>query len=204
MALNVGVTVATIVMFIENGVAQLPADGVNIYIAVPGTDVLMLDGLHVPVIPSFDTSGSAGAAVFWQYEFAIVGKVGETVATMVMLKDAGAAQLPAVGVNVYVVVPGTVVVMAAGLHVPVIPSFDTSGSVGAVAFWQYEFVMVGKVGATLPTIEIFKEAGFAQLPADGVNVYVTIPRADVLMMAGLHVPVIASFDVNGNRGGVEF
>ena len=60
--------------------------------------------------------------------------------------------------------------MLAGLHVPVIPSFEVDGSAGAVAFWQYEFVIVGKVGVMLPTIVIFKETGVAQVPAvDGVN-----------------------------------
>ena len=54
----------------------------------------MLDGLHVPVIPSFDVAGSAGAVVLWQYETAIVGKVGETLITIVMLKETGIAQLP--------------------------------------------------------------------------------------------------------------
>jgi hypothetical protein len=100
MALNVGVTVPTIVMFKEAGVAQLPADGVNVYVTVPGTAVLMLAGLHVPGIPSFDTDGSTGTPVFWQYEFAMVGKVGDTLATIAMLKEAGFAQLPAAGVNV--------------------------------------------------------------------------------------------------------
>ena len=47
----------------------------------------MLAGLHVPAIPSFDVSGSAGAAALWQYEFAMVGKVGVTLLTMVMLKE---------------------------------------------------------------------------------------------------------------------
>jgi hypothetical protein len=170
MELNVGVTVPTIVMFKETGVEQLPADGVNVYVAVPGTDVLMLAGLHVPVIPSFDTNGSAGAVACWQYEFAMVGKVGVTVPTIVMFKEAGVAQLPAEGVNVYVVVPGTDVLMLTGLHVPVIPSFDTGGSAGTPAFWQYELAIVGKVGETMPIIEMFIEAGFAQLPAAGVNV----------------------------------
>ena len=53
-------------MFKETGDAQLPEDGVNVYVAVPMADVLMLAGLHVPVIPSFDVAGSAGAAAFWQ------------------------------------------------------------------------------------------------------------------------------------------
>jgi hypothetical protein len=60
--------------------------------------------------------------------------------------------------------------MLAGLHVPVIPSFDVCGSTGAVVFWQYEVAKVGKVGEMLLTIVTFKEAGTAQLPADGVNV----------------------------------
>jgi hypothetical protein len=61
--------------------------------------------------------------------------------------------------------------MLAGLHVPVIPSFDTDGSAGTVVFWQYEFAIVGKVGEMLPTIVMFKETGGEQLPADdGVNV----------------------------------
>ena len=63
-----------------------------------------------------------------------------------------------------------VVLILTGLHVPVIPSFDVGGSAGAVVFWQYEAAMVGNVGEMMPTIETFKEAGVAQLPADGVNV----------------------------------
>jgi hypothetical protein len=60
--------------------------------------------------------------------------------------------------------------MLAGLHVPGIPSFDVGGSAGAMAFWQYELAMVGKVGEILATIVTFKEAVVAQLPADdGVN-----------------------------------
>ena len=60
----------------------------------------MLAGLQVPVIPSFDVGGSAGAVVFWQYEPAIVGKVGEILLTTVMLIEEGMAQLSAEdGVN---------------------------------------------------------------------------------------------------------
>ena len=89
----------TIVTFKEAGFAQLPADGVNVYVVVPRTDVLMLAGLHVPVIPSFDVEGSAGTVVVWQYEFAIVGKVGEILLTIVMFKETGIEQVPTVGVN---------------------------------------------------------------------------------------------------------
>jgi hypothetical protein len=96
----VGERLLTIVMFKETGLAQLPADGVNVYVAVPRADVLMLAGLHVPVIPSFDVVGSAGAVVFGQYEPANVGKVGEIMPTIVTFKETGDAQLPANGVNV--------------------------------------------------------------------------------------------------------
>jgi hypothetical protein len=39
-----------------------------------------------------------------------------------------------------------------------------------VAFWQYEFAIVGKVGEMLLTIVMFKETGIEQVPTDvGVN-----------------------------------
>jgi hypothetical protein len=60
--------------------------------------------------------------------------------------------------------------MLAGLQVPAIPSFDVGGRAGAVAFWQYEFAIVGKVGEMLLMIVIFKETGIEQVPTDvGVN-----------------------------------
>jgi hypothetical protein len=59
----------------------------------------MLAGLHVPAIPSFDVGGRTGAVVFWQYEFAIVGKVGVMLLTIVMLKETGIEQVPDDGVN---------------------------------------------------------------------------------------------------------
>ena len=54
----------------------------------------MLAGLHVPAIPSFEVGGSAGAVAFWQYKFAIVGKVGVMLLAMVMLKVTGIEQPP--------------------------------------------------------------------------------------------------------------
>ena len=62
-------------------------------------DVLMLAGLHVPEIPSFDVGGRTGAVVFWQYEFAIVGKVGVMLPIIVMLIETVVAQVPGDGVN---------------------------------------------------------------------------------------------------------
>jgi hypothetical protein len=60
--------------------------------------------------------------------------------------------------------------MVAGLHVPATPSLEVAGSAGAVAFWQIEVGIVGKVGTRLSTIVIFTDTGAAQEPADGVNV----------------------------------
>jgi len=64
--------------------------------------------------------------------------------------------------------------------------------------------MGSNTGVKLLKVVMLKEAGVAQSPADGVNVYVTVPAADVLIVAGLQVPVIPSFEVSGNTGGVEF
>jgi hypothetical protein len=164
----------------------------------------MLAGLHVPAIPSFDVGGSNGAVECWQ-SGPIASNVGDRLLTIVTFIEVTVAQLPAEGVNVYVADPSRDVLIPAGLHVPVIPSEDVDGRAGAVAFWQYEVAMVGKVGEILPTIVMFKVTGITQLPADdGVNVYVVVPRAEVLILTGLHVPAIPSFDVGGRDGGVEF
>ena len=66
MGSNIRLKVLATVMFKETGIEQLPAVGVNVYVVVPVTDVLILAGLHVPVTPSFDVGGSAGAVAFWQ------------------------------------------------------------------------------------------------------------------------------------------
>ena len=67
---------------------------------------------------------------------------------MVILNIAGLAHWPAPGVKVYNVVPGVLVLMVAGFHVPVIPLVEADGSAGAVEFWQIG--PIGKnVGVTL-------------------------------------------------------
>ena len=47
--LNVGVCIGFTVTFSEVGTAHCPEFGVNVY--VPEVVLLMVDGLHVPVIP---------------------------------------------------------------------------------------------------------------------------------------------------------
>jgi hypothetical protein len=39
---------------------------------------------------------------------------------------------------------------------------------------------------------------------DAVKVYVDVPIADVLIIEGVHVPVILLLDVFGSNGAVEF
>ena len=39
---------------------------------------------------------------------------------------------------------------------------------------------------------------------DAVKVYVVVPIADVLIIEGVHVPVILLFDVVGRDGAIEF
>ena len=46
------------------GPAHCPAAGVNVYVVVPGAEVLMIAGLQVPVILLVDVVGSAGAVAF--------------------------------------------------------------------------------------------------------------------------------------------
>ena len=87
--------------------------------------------------------------------------------------------------------------MVAGLHVPVILLFDVVGNAGAVAFWHSGPGCVN-VGVTVPLMVMSIVAVVAQPDEVGVKVYVVVPVADVLIVAGLHVPVILLFDVVGN------
>ena len=41
-----------------------PAVGVKVYVLVPAVAVLIVAGLHVPVIPLVDVAGRAGAVLF--------------------------------------------------------------------------------------------------------------------------------------------
>ena len=67
---------------------------------LPAFVVLIEEGLQVPLIPSIDVSGSAGAVSFWQYELGNAGKVGVRLLAIVIFREAGVAQLAAdEGVN---------------------------------------------------------------------------------------------------------
>ena len=51
---------------------------------------------------------------------------------------------------------------------------------------------------------IFSVAVVAHWPAAGVKVYVVVPTVAVLIVAGLHVPVMPLTDVYSNSGEVVF
>jgi hypothetical protein len=61
-------------------------------------------------------------------------RIGSGFTTMAICADV--PQVPGVGVNVYTVRPVVAVLIEEGLQLPLIPSFDVSGSAGVVAFWQ--------------------------------------------------------------------
>ena len=101
------------------------------------------------------------------------------------------------------VVPGVVVLIVDGLHVPVMPLFDVVGNAGAVLFWHNGPIALndGVICGFTTTVRVVV---VAHCPADGVNVYVVVPAVAVLIVAGLQVPGMPLLDVVGNAGAVLF
>lgn len=62
--MNVGVNCKVIVTSIVVTTPHCPAAGVKVYVVVPIIDVLIVAGLHVPVIPLLDVAGNEGAVAF--------------------------------------------------------------------------------------------------------------------------------------------
>ena len=86
--------------------------------------VLIVAGLHVPVIPLVEVAGNIGAVEFWQ-SGPIWVNAGATFGVTVIVKVVVVAHWPAAGVNVYVVVA---VLFKAGVQVPVIPLVEVDGN----------------------------------------------------------------------------
>ena len=99
--------------------------------------------------------------------------------------------------------PVVAVLIVAGLQVPVILLVEVAGNTGGVEFWLSGPICV-KVGVICVVISISIVVFPPHWPAFGVNVYVTFPTVAVLIVVGLHVPVILLVEVAGNVGGVEF
>ena len=104
-----------------------------------------MEGLQVPVIPSFEVVGNAGIVAPLQ-NGPTGAKVGVTFGVMVIVRFVGLAHSPAVGVNAYVVVA---VLLMAGDQVPVIGGtlVDEVGNPGITAPLQKGPTGL-KVGAT--------------------------------------------------------
>ena len=62
--MNVGIIWDEIVISIVAGTAHWPASGVKVYVVVPITDVLIVAGFQVPVMPLLEVVGKAGAVAF--------------------------------------------------------------------------------------------------------------------------------------------
>ena len=103
---------------------------------VPAIAVLITAGLQVPVMPLFDNAGNAGGTEFWQ-SGPIWVKVGRICGVMVTSMKVATPHCDGLsGVKLKVNVPAVVVLMTAGLQVPVIPLFETFGNAGGAEFWQ--------------------------------------------------------------------
>jgi hypothetical protein len=183
---NVGVTGWLTVTVIVAVVAHCPAVGVNVYVVVA---VLFTAGDHVPFIPFNEAVGSVNDPPLQIAATCVnVGVTGWLTVTDIV---AVVAQVPAVGVNIYVVVA---VLFTAGDHVPLIAFNEAVGSVNDPPL---------QIGATCVNVGVM--FGFtvtlivvvvAQAPVAGVKVYVVVA---VLFTAGDHVPLIAFNDVVGSE-----
>ena len=120
-----------------------------------------------------------------------------------IFKFAVAAHCPALGVKVYVVVPNIDVLIAEGLHVPPIAFVEVPGKAGATEFW-HKGPIAANAGVSCGSTVIFNVLEVAHCPPFGVNVYVVVPLAAVLIVVGLQVPPIAFVEVPGKAGATEF
>lgn len=162
----------------------------------------MVAGVQVPVIPLVAVVGNAGAVAFWHKD-PIALNVGTTCVVISTSNVDTAAHWPAAGVNVYVFVPGRVVLMVAGVHVPVMPFVEVAGNAGAVEFW-HSGPMPANVAVRRALTTTAMVTGVPHSSAAGVNVYVVVPGVAVLIVAGLQVPLIPLVDVAGNTGAAAF
>jgi hypothetical protein len=162
--------------------------------------LLTIAGLQLPVMPLVDSIGSTGA-VAPEQKAGTAANAGVTLGVTVISRVAVVAHCPASGVNVYV--PEVVLLTVAGLQVPVMPSVEVVGNTGAVAPEQKSGT-AAKPGVIWLVTVMLMVVATPQLPASGVNVYVIAPSAEVLMVAGLQLPVMPLLEVAGNAGATLF
>lgn len=200
MPSNMGVTWLVISTSIVAVVPHWPAAGVNVYLVVPMMVVLIVSGLHEPTKPSTDVFGNDGGFEFW-HRRPIGSKVGTIWDVISISNVAVEPHCPPVGVKVYVDLPMVDVLMVAGLQVPVKPSTDVVGKAGATELWQ-KGPIGSNVTASSGRIVILIFFSSAHCPLSGVKVYSVVPAIAVLMVDGLHVPVMPPSPLAGSAGGV--
>ena len=89
--------------------------------------------------------------------------------------------------------------IVAGLQVPLIPLRDVVGNAGGVEFWHNGPIRL-KVGPICEVTTTVIVAEVPHCPVPGVKVCVVVPTTEVLIVAGLHVPVTPFVDVAGSVG----
>lgn len=194
--LNVGMVFGVTVTVNVVVVPHSPAFGVNVYTA--SAWLFTVAGLHVPLMPLVDVVVNVGAVAPAQI-VNVVPKlnVGVSIGFTVTVSVVGTAHNPAVGVNVYTSL--AVLLIVAGLHVPVIPLVDVVGNAGTAAPSQTLSVVpklnVGVMFGFTVTVNVVV---VAHCPPEGVNVYTAL--AVLLTVVAAHVPVIPLSDVFGNAG----
>ena len=91
----------------------------------------------------------------------------------------------------------TVLSIVAGLHVPLMPFVELNGKAGITVPAQYG-PTAAKVGISNGSMMIDSLAIAAHWPAAGVNVYSVVTV--LLIVEGLHVPLMPLVDINGSAG----
>src|SRR5688572_5611624 len=99
----------------------------------------------------------------------IRSNVGVMSGLIVTLNVVGEPHSSSSGVNVYSVVPGSAVLIAAGLHVPLMLLDDVDGRMGAVEFWQSGSIS-SKSDVTWSAMVMLKVTSIPHCPSSGVKV----------------------------------
>jgi hypothetical protein len=118
-------------MSIDVPLAHCPASTVKVYVDNPGVKTSITEGVHNPVTPSKEVVNKAPGGSCKQYgprASNVLATSGVIVMSIVIIL----AHSPASGVNVYVLVPETDVLIVDGLQVPEIPLVDITSNDGAV------------------------------------------------------------------------
>jgi hypothetical protein len=99
-------------------------------------------------------------------------------------------------------VPTVSVLIVKGVHLPVIPLTDVEGRAGGIEP-RHRGPIDSNTGVIEDETSIISLMVEAHCPSDGLNSYVVVPTDDVLMIAGIHVPMMPFVDVKGRSGGAE-